>query len=226
MSATTVGASVLVCPSCGRRIPKPVVDRARSARRPLRCDVTSGGCGRSFLSHEVISLLPMPESSIENALGLLKQRFRGEVDQGTRCPCCCRFAKRYKRQLHSGMAVWLIRLCRLSPSGGWVHASDVLRSTGSRARWSGLDCTKLIWWGLIEPRPDDPDPDADKKKPGGSGYWRPTEAGRLFASNQKTVPKYVFLFNKKCEGSAGPSISIVDALGKKFDYAKLMARTP
>jgi len=125
------------------------------------------------------------------------------------CPCCKQRVQLYRRRLNSEMARWLILLSRVFLSNGrrWVSVKDSpLKET------RGGDYAKLQHWGLIEQRPN-----TDEKKRT-SGYWRPTTKGVNFAKNRTRVPSHIYIFNNTVYGQSEETVSIVDALGVKFDY--------
>ena len=84
----------------------------------------------------------------------------------------------------------------------------------------GGDYAKLRYWDLIEKSPKNPDP---KKR--SSGLWKLTELGRDFAHNRTTVSVACYYGHPEggVLGFEPEQVNIVDALGKYFDYEKLMA---
>jgi len=128
--------------------------------------------------------------------------------EGIECPCCGQYAKVYRRKLNSGMAEWLLWLVKQSRVASWVDIRD------SSVR--GGDYGKLTHWGLIQHMAN-----VDPAKRG-SGFWRPTDKGIAFAERRVSVPSHVFLYNNQVIGFSDSPCSIVDALGKKFDYTMLM----
>jgi len=138
-------------------------------------------------------------------------------NKGTQCPCCDQFAKVYKRTITSTMARWLIELVRnyeKNPEFQSVASSwslDINRGTG--------DCAKLLYWGLVERKPLEPN--SQKKS---SGYWRPTQRGMDFVYDNLKVEKYARIYNKDLLGFTGNLISIKDSLKSHFDYNELMRR--
>ncbi len=137
-----------------------------------------------------------------------KQELRERLDGGTTCPCCGQFAKRYKRKIHSGMVRSLVFAYRSQGKDGWIHGSQM-------GAWGG-DCAKLRYWGLLEERGDEGDQTPS------SGWWRITPLGEMFVTNQTRVPKYVYLYNAEVEGFSLEEISVVEAVGDKFDFWELM----
>jgi hypothetical protein len=146
--------------------------------------------------------------TLEQARDWLRQR----TDEGARCPCCTQFAKVYKRAINSGMARALVTMYRVGGED-WLHKPTVLRGLGAAARDEAL----LRYWGLVEEevavRPDG----------GRTGWWRVTPKGGLFVLNVTTVQKYALVYDSRCLGLDGPQVSIVDALGTKFNLNDLMA---
>jgi hypothetical protein len=142
---------------------------------------------------------------------------RENLETGIECPCCGQFAKEYRRQIHSTMAAWLCDLVRR-----WTferrayHVGEC--GPRLRSRTGGGDEAKLRYWKLIEEIPKDPENTATRT----SGYWRPTKAGIYFAHRAASTPKYCYVFDTKVLRFDGPRITIVDALGNKFNYAELM----
>lgn len=126
------------------------------------------------------------------------------------CPCCGRYAKIYKRALHKGIAMSLIRLYNTGGANGYIHISRFCTVAG------GVDIPLARFWGLVEQRPND---DATKRT---GGYWRLTPHGVDFVERRTTIPKYVLLYNNKLVGTEGRGVSIKDCLTDKFDYSQLM----
>lgn len=138
------------------------------------------------------------------------------LDDGVACPCCGQHAKKYRRKINKIMAAGLIGLVReFDRTKTFVHVHDI--PLGDRdVRSMGGSFAMLAHWGLIEPKVN------DNTKKRCSGFWRPTKAGIAFAWKQGKVAAYgVFYNNTALEWSAA-KISIVEALGREFDYAELM----
>ena len=55
-----------------------------------------------------------------------------------------------------------------------------------------------------------------------SGMYKITELGKVFVNMKVSVPKSVHIYNARKYGESTEMITIVDALGTKFDYEKLM----
>jgi len=147
------------------------------------------------------------------ALAKLRGHVSAQVDEGTTCPCCNQYVKRYKRALNSTMARWLIWLVRTSKDtpGGWVDIK--------RCPVRGGDYAKLMHWGMVTQAQAD---DGANR----SGMWRPTEQGIQFAYSALRVPSHVFLLTGEVDGWATTTTDIREALGKRFDYLELMGLVP
>lgn len=135
-----------------------------------------------------------------------------EDGEGTDCPCCGRYAKLYRRTLHSSVALQLIRLYQLTRGDTYAHASNfILRDM------TGVgDFTKAKYWKLIEEKPHEA---GDKKS---SGFWKLTDLGTAFVEGIAGVPRYAIVFDDTVQRFAGASWYIHDSLGKKFSYSELM----
>ena len=142
-----------------------------------------------------------------------KEYLEKNFAKGVFCPCCNQFVKLYKRKLNSGMAITLIRMYKHNPYG-WINVKDYLRENSFR---NNHDWTLLGHWGLIEENNKPPDN-------GGKtlGEWRITPKGREFVLNHIKVPKRVMMYNNSIYGFEGGQISIIEALGSKFNYHELM----
>jgi len=177
--------------------------------KPLNCRV----CDVVYPPSTLKALMALPSDSLLEA----RVDVKAGLDEGTTCPCCDQFAKRYRRPLNSGAARWLISLVLLCEGHEWAHTSDVIK--GLTGALSGTDATTLLpHWDLIEAKPND---DSKKRT---SGFWRPTDKGVDFVHGRITVQKTVIRYNNVREGFEGDEITIQDALGDKFNYGELMGR--
>lgn len=153
----------------------------------------------------------------EMSLGEARAKLRMLVDEGHTCPCCTQFAKVYKRTIHSSMAQALIRIYRTGhitrdSYNEWVVVADVLTHR------QVADVAKLAYWELIQPEPEAQRRDGSKRV----GRWRVTSRGLYFVTGQASVPKYARVYDGRVLGWTGEGVTIVDCLGKKFDYRELM----
>lgn len=142
-------------------------------------------------------------------LGQARDWLRQRVDEGAKCPLCQQHAKVYRRKLNSGMARSLILMYR-NAGRDWIHIPTQLPA---RSREEG----KLRYWGLAE------EAKVEREDGGRAGWWRVTSMGVQFVLGSLVVPKYAHIYDDRLLRLSGDPITIVDALGEKFDYAELMA---
>lgn len=135
---------------------------------------------------------------------------RERVDDGERCPCCTQLAKVYRRKVTSPMARGLIKQYRLAGMD-YAHSASLVKSETH-------EFSQLSWWGLVEEK-------SEVRDDGGkAGWWRLTRLGRDFVLNRTVTPKYARIFDGRVlELAPGDEVSIIDALGTKFNYSELMA---
>ncbi len=95
---------------------------------------------------------------------------------------------------------------------GWAHFSDAL--TGDGISYHGADYGKLAYWELLEPHSEK------------YGFWRCTPLGVSFIEREVSVPSHSVIYDGTCLRVDGELVSILDALGKKFDYWELMREHP
>lgn len=137
------------------------------------------------------------------------------LDTGLHCPCCGKWAKRYRRLLNSTMARGLVWVYRQGPSGTWV---DVQTGPHWLLRSKQLPTTQL--WDLVEKMPND---DPARKS---SGRYRLTRRGRSFVERRLRVPKHVYEFNGEVVAYGDEYVTIREALTDKFVYEELMGTHP
>jgi hypothetical protein len=142
-------------------------------------------------------------------LGEARDYIESKCDDGVRCPCCTQFVKVYHRNLNAGMAASLIALWRKA-GADMVHLNSTVSHISHEA-------AQLSWWGMIV------QDDTRRQDGGRASWWRVTDLGNSFLHNHVMVSKYVYVFDGNVLGyDDRERISIVDALGDKFDYRKLM----
>ena len=117
--------------------------------------------------------------------------FRKRLDSGTKCPCCGRFAKNYRRTLTAKMAHGLTRIEETHPKG-WFDAKSLFKRSSAR------DWSVTKHWGLV------------KAKPGKAGIWKLTKLGRQFVRGKVEVHRRATVFNDKCLGLDGDMVTIQD----------------
>lgn len=143
-----------------------------------------------------------------DSLKAVRDWLRAHINEGVRCPCCGQLVKQYHRPINAGMAHSLITMYRTA-GRDWQHIPTTI---GGHSREEG----KLRYWGLIEEQ-------LERREDGGrAGWWRVTELGEQWILGQVTVPSHVVIYNGRCRWLEGDPISVVDALGNRFDYRALM----
>lgn len=150
--------------------------------------------------------------TIEQGKKFLRQNWKGA---GVECPCCTQFVKLYQRRIYGMPARLLISLFfkDLINPDKFFHNDEL--TAGITLKGPG-DFSKLKLWKLIQKKPND---DTTKSS---SGMWRITDLGRAYVQGKIKLPKYANVYNKRLYAFEGPELNIVDALGKNFDYQKLM----
>jgi len=139
-----------------------------------------------------------------------RDQLRDLVDEGATCPCCRQYARVYRRKIHATMARTLCRVYRAAPSGEWVHLPSL-------AGYQVNDFPKLRYWGLVEEEIE-----LRRDDGGRAGYWRITPQGWQWVLIWTTVPKYARIYDGRCLGLEGDPVTVLDALGDRFDYRELM----
>lgn len=157
----------------------------------------------------------------------LRREFEDGTRQkgGTTCPCCGKHGQRYRRPISGAMAKFLIVFVRNSErvrereglsAFKWIE----LGKTTDKFQNITRDYSKLRFWDLVEPHPDNPnDPTGMRKS---KGLWRPKELGVEFVHRRVTVVRWWWEWRSEREYSEGPQVTIDDCLGKKFNYRALM----
>ena len=131
----------------------------------------------------------------------------------SKCNHCGANSKVYAYKIGSYARV-LIWMAFHGGDEGYVHLPT------SGAINGGGDYAKLRYWGLIEKSPKDP---GQEKR--SSGLWRLTTLGRNFALDKATMNSTCYYSHPPGEilGFEPDQVSIVDALGKHFNYESLMS---
>ena len=145
--------------------------------------------------------------SLKDAKDWLRER----LEEGAHCPCCTQWSKIYKRPIHASMARDLIRSYRAVGAGAWFHLPDL------PGGMKGGDFGKLRYWQLTEEEIE-----VRRADGGRSGYWRITPLGERWIQTQAVVRKYAHIYDGQCHRLSGPNVTIIEALGEKFDYRTLM----
>ncbi len=157
-----------------------------------------------------------------------RKKLISELDEGTTCPCCGRFAKRYVRRLNGPMAavlVYMLREGRRQAHLGarpWLHVESMLRRHKAPTSLRG-DFAKLRHWNLIEQKPADESEDKGPR----SGIWRLTPFGMNFVDRRVTVPERVSIWNGQATAIHSFKTSIDMALRSGgFSWSDIMRAKP
>ena len=156
---------------------------------------------------------PIYERPASMSLSKARKIVSSHVDEGVECPCCGQFCKLYKRKLNSGMArilIWLVK--EWTKNHDWINVPETAPVFVRRSN----EVSRLALWDLVTESP------TEDKTRRNSGLWKPTKEGRLFVANRSRVPSHVFIFDNSIYGWGTESVSVVDALGKNFNYQELM----
>lgn len=117
------------------------------------------------------------------------------------------------------MARALIAIAAIREREGdrWVHLREL---PSLQARAGGGDFQKLRHWGLIEGMPKATDANDTNPR---SGFWRATPDGVDFVRGGVWVPAYKLMFNADVYEDSDEKITIVEAIGTRFDYDEIMS---
>ena len=153
-----------------------------------------------------------PDFHDDDSLDITRKKVFDALGSGCAfiCPCCGQHVQCYRRKLNSGQARSLIWMWK---AGGteYIHLPTTIPL---RSREEG----KLRYWGLVE--------ELQEKRPDGgrAGWWRLTRLGEEFVRRQVSVASHIWTYADRCLGLDRTStITIIEALGKQFNYDELMA---
>ena len=145
------------------------------------------------------------------------------LETGTICPCCSQSVKLYRRPLSSAMALGILLLFNETQklplqNEAWIHLESFFKEQDCDQSIRG-DCPKLRFWGLLQPK--------EGEKTDGNpnnGYYKLTDAGKLFAQDKLKVSSHVRIYNNTFYGFPTDSkeIGIQEALKNKFNYSEII----
>ncbi len=143
-----------------------------------------------------------------------REDVHAKLDDGTHCPCCDQWAKRYTRTITSAMAYGLILLDKAAQRDGseYVHVEKLFKSLSGIPTSIRGDISKLRHWDLIV------------RHPMNAGEYAITVEGVEFVHGRRTVLEYCNHYNNEVSKPFGREIRIREALGKRFDYDKIMGK--
>jgi hypothetical protein len=138
-----------------------------------------------------------------------------------RCPCCQRDGVVYWRKLNSGMCLVLINMAKALHKGNkkehaWLSLEEFFPKGSQKHR----DWTMMRHWTLIEPQ------DTRTATENAPGVWRITPAGHGFLKTTWNVASHGAFYENNPLRWSDRKVSILQALGKRFDYYELMQGLP
>lgn len=160
----------------------------------------------------------------------VKAWMRPRLKKGVVCPCCKKKSKVYTRKLTYLMAVPLIIGWRSAGIGEWISFQDLLAplvSDEDVGKWftriqTSYEWPKLRHWQLVVPEPG-------RRKDGNKkGRFAITALGEKFVKGEVSVPSHYYEFQREnvgwmwLEDEEIKYITVVDALGTKFNWKDLM----
>lgn len=166
----------------------------------------------------------MAGAAVGGDMAQVVSNFRSRLDEGTTCPCCQRYAKRYRRSINATMAGALCALVARRLRGeDWVRAEQVGEDLHKHAAFEKVsyphgEIGKLAFpaWGLVEAKLSD---NPHKKS---TGLWRATARGVAFAQGSLLVPKYLFVYDNHVDAVSDETTSIRQCFKKSFSYQELL----
>lgn len=130
-----------------------------------------------------------------------------------KCECCGHIKRTYTRAFNSNMAMCLIALVK-HRINGFVKVEDFLLK--NRYERCG-DFSYLVHYNFLRRQGGLRDDQSTR-----TGYYQITSAGIMFAEGKTTAKEYFRICENKFLGFDGKDINIIQALGKKFNYEKLI----
>ena len=160
------------------------------------------------------------ETTISEARAFLRERIKRR--EPVPCPCCTRLVSVSRRRPHAGQAEVLVALFRetlkrnplLERRPTWVHVErEIIRAGLAESR--GRDWSVLQHFRLIAPKAKQRDPKGEL-----AGLWSITRAGIEVVENPRRalIPAWVDTWNGKAWAASPDRVSLVQALGRSFDY--------
>jgi len=150
-----------------------------------------------------------------NTMEMESELFMSDLRNGAKkaCPCCGRYAQIYKRKLHAGMTMQLIKLYRIGGHERFIHVNEMANF------FSGTgDMTKFKHWGCIISAENEPDSQTKT-----SGKWKITSKGVSFILGYIKLPECAYIYDDRLLSFSPQEIGVLDALGNKFSYMELMS---
>jgi hypothetical protein len=162
--------------------------------------------------NKALAVLPRlrTDVTLAKAIRVFAKRIIGD---GGKCPCCGRWGKINAHNLNADPVralIWLVNAA--GPKRKWIDVP----ATAPRGLLRSKKMSVLKHWGLIERRKN------ENSKIKSSGVWRPTRLGVEFVAGCVRVAKKVYVFDDTKIQESAETITVQEALSKKFDYDKVM----
>ena len=160
------------------------------------------------------------ETTINEARNFLRAKIQAR--ESVPCPCCTRLVSVARRRPHASQVEVLVALFRetlhrnprLERRPTWIHVeNEILRAGLAESR--GRDWSVLQHFRLIAPKGATRDP-----KGSTAGIWSITRAGIEAVQNprREMIPAWVDTWNGQAWATSPDRISLVQALGRSFDF--------
>lgn len=152
-------------------------------------------------------------------LGEARSQLRELAYGGTRCPCCTRNVRVFRRKLTSVAARAIVALYE-EHTLSYGHMQDVARKRLPDVAGQAGYLLLSQHFGLIE--------EERRRRPDGGrvGYWRVTPLGAAWLRGEETVPLYADIYDGRCLGLHGDLVTVQDVLGSHFNFAELVGAKP
>lgn len=162
-------------------------------------------------------------------LATARVAFREKLNDGTTCPCCGRYARRYRRSINATMAGALAVLVQARQAGSaWMRAEEVGNALKrfpafTKVSYPHGEIGKLAFpaWGLVEAKPNT---DSPHKKH--SGMWRATARGEAFVMGNLAVPRYLWVYDNHVDAVSTEVVNVRECFKGSFSYLELMRSPP
>lgn len=148
------------------------------------------------------------------------------LKKGVVCPCCKKNSRVYTRKLTHYLSVPLIIGWRAAGIGEWIAFKDLLAPLAEDediGKWFEKVLKREAWWRLAEWQLVVPEVSKSKKC-----RFAITALGEQFVKGEVKVPAHYYEYNRKNVGwmwlgdEEIKYITIVDSLGKQFNWKDLM----
>ena len=163
--------------------------------------------------------MSMMTDTLEVARNQVENIITGKQKGKINCPCCQKQVRLNAQPFDARMGEFMCRLV-----AQYERTKDFVPVTmlpGFKRVTRNGNYAYLKHWGLITPKESD-----GTGKTKFNGLWKPTEKGIRFVKNtQETVPSKAYFYNKKVMFWDSQRVTILQTLGRKFDYQRYLAGT-